>query len=132
MAFRIKKIKPLFTMVVTTAVRYKGDEGAEVGGLIVDTTKMNGSMNTIQTVVAVGSTVQGIKEGDVVKINFSRYTKARHIPGKMEDNIQSDNLSAYVELPYVEIDGKQYLKLQNNDIEFVIDEYDVDEGGLFQ
>lgn len=132
MAFRIKKIKPLFTMVVTTAVRYKGDESAEMAGLIVDTTKMNGSMNTIQTVVAVGSTVQGIKEGDVVKINFSRYTKARHIPGKMEDNIQHDNLSAYVELPYVEIDGKQYLKLQNNDIEFVIEEYDVDEGGLFQ
>lgn len=132
MAFKIKKIKPLFTMVVTTAVRYKGNKCAEKSGLIVDTSKLDGSMNPIQTVVAVGSTVQGIKEGDVVKINFARYTVARHIPGKIEDNVQSDNLTSYVDIPYVEIDGKQYLKLQNNDIEFVIEDFDVDEGGLFQ
>ena len=132
MAFEIKKIRPLFTMVVTTAVRYRGDQFAEKDGLILDTRKMDGSMNPFQTVVAVGTHVQGIKEGDVVKIDFSRYTRARHIPGKIEDNVQSDNLSAFVEIPFVEIDGKQYLKLQNNDIEYVIEEYSVDEGGLFQ
>ena len=132
MAFKIKKVRPMFTSVITTATRYKGDQFTEKGGLVLDTRKMDGSINPIQTVVAVGTQVHGIEKGDVVKINFMRYTRARHIPGKIEDNIQSDNLTATVDIPYIDIDGQQCLHIQNNDIEYVIEEYDVDEGGLFQ
>lgn len=132
MAFEIKKVRPMFTSVITTATRYKGDQLTESGGLLIDTRKMDGTMNPIQRVIAVGNHVQGVNVGDVVKINFMRYTKSRHVPGKIEDNVQSDNMSAFVEIPFIEINGQQCLHIQNNDIEYVIEDYDVDEGGLFQ
>lgn len=134
MSFKIKKIQPLFTGVVTTAKRYVGDQHADVNGLILDTRKMDGSLNPYQTVVSVGTTVHDIKEGDVVKINFKRYAKAKHTPGAIDEaeNKQFDNLSLTYEIPMIVIDGQEYLLLQNNDIEYIVTEYEVDEGGLFQ
>jgi len=133
MAFTIKKIKPMFTGVVTTARRYVSDQRTTKGGLLLDTTKMVGTINPYQFVVSVGSMVKDLKEGDVVKINFKRYAKAKHIPGVIEDNVQSDNMSVTYEIPMVTIDGVDYLFIQNNDIEFIVEEYDgVDEGGLLE
>lgn len=129
--FKIKHVKPMFTTVITTAVRYVGDQVNDTG-LILTTDKLKGTMNPIQTVYEVGNTVTGIKKGDVVFINFKRYLTAKHVPGKIEDNIQSDNLQARYELPYIEIDGVQYLKIQNTDVEYIIDEYTPSDGGLFE
>ena len=42
MAFTIKKVRPLFTGVITTARRYVGEQSAKKGGLIIDTRKMDG------------------------------------------------------------------------------------------
>lgn len=134
MSFNIKKIRPLFTGVITTARRYVGDQMTTKSGLLVDTTKMKGTMNPLQFVVAVGTTVHDIQEGDIVKINFKRYIKAKHTPGILgDDNVQSDNLSATLEIPSITLDGVDYLFIQNNDIEFVVTEYDgLDEGGLLE
>ena len=129
--FKIKHVKPMFTTVITTAVRYVGDQINDTG-LILSTDRLKGTMNPIQTVYAVGNTVTGIKPGDVVFINFKRYAQAQHLPGKIEDNIQSDNLSVKYSLPYIEIDGVQYLKIQNTDIEYIIDDFDPSDGGLFE
>ena len=68
--FTIEKVRPLFTGVVTTAKKYVG-EVKTAGGILLDTTRMEGSINPYQTVVSVGSMVQDVKEGEVVKINFS-------------------------------------------------------------
>lgn len=134
MSFTIKKVRPLFTGVITTARRYVSDQTTTKGGLLVDTTKMVGTMNPLQWVVSVGSTVHDLKEGDIVKINFKRYIKAKHVPGIIgDDNVQSDNLSATFEIPSITIDGVDYLFIQNNDIEYVVTEYDgIDEGGLLE
>ena len=134
MAFTIKKVRPLFTGVITTAKRYVGMQSAKKGSLILDTRKMDGSMNPYQTVYSVGGTVRDIKEGDVVKINFARYAKAKHTPGAIDEaeNIQSDNLSWTYEIPVIIINDIEYLFIQNSDIEYVVEEYDVDEGGLLQ
>ena len=134
MAFEIKKVRPLFTGVITTAMRYVGQQTAKKGGIILDTRKMDGSLNPYQTVYAVGGTVRDIKEGDVVKINFSRYAKARHTPGAIDEaeNKQFDNLSWDYEIPVITINDVQYLFIQDRDIEYVVTEYDVDEGGLLQ
>lgn len=129
--FKIKKVRPLFTGVITTATKYK-DVMTTNGGLIIDTTKMEGSLNPYQTVVAVGDMVRGLSVGDIVKINFNRYARAKHIPGKIEDNVQSDNLVVTYEIPMVPIDGQEYLFIQHNDIEYVVEDYEVDEGGLLQ
>lgn len=135
--FKIKKVKPLFTGVVTTATRYVGDQYANHGGIILDTRKMAGSINPYQRVVAVGHMVPGVKEGDIVRINFKRYTYADHKPGKTEDTlgggkVQHDNYTANIEVPFIEIDGVNYLYIQNNDIEYVVEEYEVGEGGLLE
>ena len=127
-------MRPLFTGVIVTATKYVGDVKT-AGGLLLDTTRMDGGLNPYQTIVAVGNMCKDIlHEGDVVKINFKRYAKAKHTPGAIDEaeNKQFDNMSITYEIPMVVIDGQEYLFIQSNDIEYVVDDYDVDEGGLFQ
>ena len=123
----------MFTGVVTTAMRYVGDTTI-AGGLILDMRHRKGELNPYQTVVSVGPMCQGLKDGDIVKINFKRYFKAKHIPGVIdaEQNTQSDNLTASYEIPVIEMDGKEFLFIQNTDIEYIVDDYEVDEGGLLE
>ncbi len=129
--FTIKKVRPLFTGVVTTATRYVGDTTTK-SGLIVDATKMSGQLNNIQKVIAVGKMVTDVKEGDYVKLNYKRYLVPIQLPGKIENNVQSSKMKATYEIPMIDIDGQQCLFLQSNDIEYVIEEFEPDEGGLFQ
>lgn len=131
--FKIKKVKPMFTGVITTSNCYVG-ETTTSGGLILDIRKREGSINPYQTVVAVGDMCRDIKEGDIVRINFKRYEVARHVPGAIDEaeNVQKDNMGQMAMVPKVEIDGIEYLLIQNNDIEYVVTDYEVDEGGLLQ
>ena len=128
------EIRPLFTGVVTTAKKYVGDQYADVNGLVIDTRKMDGSINPYQTVIAVGTTVRDVEKGDVVKLNFKRYAKTQHLPGVIDqaENKEYDNMVMTYEIPTVILDGEEYLFLQNNDIEYVVTKYEVDEGGLLQ
>lgn len=122
----------MFTGVITTAYVYSEDVRSE-SGLYLGGTKMAGSMNPYQWVKFVGPMATGIKVGDIVKINFRRYELPSHVPGRIEDNIQKDNYSSTYEIPCIEIDGQQYLNLQNNDIEFVVTEWEgVEDGGLLE
>lgn len=129
--FNIKKVRPLFTGIVTTAKRYV-TESTTKGGIILDVTKATGALNIYQTVIAVGSMVKDIKEGDVVKINYKRYLVPIQVPGKIEDNVQSSNIKGTYEIPMIELNDEKCLFLQSNDIEYVVEEYEVDEGGLLQ
>lgn len=129
--FNIKKVRPLFTGIVTTANKYVGDITSESGLILTD--KMEGGLNVYQTVVSVGAMCKDIKEGNIVCLNYKRYLVPKHLPGKIENNIQSDNLSGTYEIPMIRINGKDYLFLQTNDVEYIVEDYDgVDEGGLLQ
>ena len=131
MAFKIKKVRPLFTGVVTTANKYVGNITTE-SGLIISN-KMDGQLNNYQTIVAVGKMCTDLKPGDIVCINFKRYLKVKHLPGVIEDNVMSDNMQGTYEIPSIKIDDRDYLFIQNNDIEFVVEEYEgVEAGGLLQ
>lgn len=127
----ILKVRPLFTGIITTADKYVGEQ-MTAGGLLLDTTKMEGTLNNYQRVIAVGKMVTDIKEGDVVRINYKRYAKAKHVPGAIEDNVQTDKMGIVYEIPLVPINGKDCLFLQSNDIEYVVEEFTTDEGGLLQ
>lgn len=131
--FEIRKVRPLFTGVVTTAKKYVG-EVTTAGGVIIDTTRMDGSLNPYQTVISVGAMCKDVKEGDIVKINFKRYAKASHAPGAIDEaqNKQFDNLSVVYEIPMINLEGQECLFIQSNDIEYVVEDYSVDEGGLLQ
>ena len=133
MAFKILKVRPLFTGVVTTAKKYVG-EVTTGGGLILDTRKMDGSLNPYQTVISVGAMCKDVKEGDVIKINFKRYAKAKHTPGAIDEaeHKQFDNMTITYEIPMIVINDQECLFIQSNDIEYVVEKFTVDEGGLLQ
>lgn len=132
MDFKIKKIKPLFTGVITTAYEFKGEGIRESG--IIDINKMDGNMNPYQWVKAVGDMVHNVKPGDIVFIDFRRYKAVQHLPGDVgiENNVQRDKMQSHYAYPKFEIDGEQCLFLQNNDLVFVVEEADIPEGGLLQ
>ena len=117
----IKKIKPMFTKIVTTMERY--DEDQKVGNLI-DTHKVSGTVKEIQRVVAVGDNSAGIKEGQLVLINPTRYAVMKHEKGSLKDGVITDNPVIRFDFPTIEMNGKQYLYLQDRDIDFVIEEFE--------
>lgn len=131
--FKIKKVRPLFTGIVCTAKRYVGDIKT-AGGLLLDTTRMEGGLNPYQTIIAVGDMCRDVKEGDIVKINFKRYAKSKHVPGAIDDaqNLQHDDFTITYEIPMINLDGQECLFIQTNDIEYVVTDFEVDEGGLLQ
>lgn len=131
--FKIKKVKPLFTGIVTTAQKYVG-EITTAGGILLDTTRMDGSLNPYQRVISVGDMNKDIEEGDIIKINFKRYAKAQHTPGAIDEaqNKQFDNMSVVYEIPMINLDGQECLFIQSNDVEYIVTDFEIDEGGLLQ
>ena len=120
----IKKIRPLFTKIVTTMNRYEEDQTTE-GGLVV-AQKQAGAVKEYQTIVAVGSNSAGLKVGDVVMVNPSRYAVMKHKEGSLKDGVISDNPVLGYNLPIIELDKVPHLLLETSDIDFVVEEYEED------
>ena len=117
---KIKKIKPLFTSIVTTMEHYGVDE---FKGSLIDPTKRQGMLKELQKVIAVGSTVRDIEVGDLVKINPARYAVRKYEENSVKKDLMENKIVGY-NIPQIEIDGQTYLMLQNSDIEFVVTEYE--------
>lgn len=118
---KIKKIKPMFTALVTTMNKYKED--TIVGGLI-NPSKGKGSLMEYQTVLSIGSSVKDIKVGDLVCINPSRFAIKKHKEGSLKDGVITDNPVVTYNFDVVEMDGQQCLLLQDRDIDFIIEEWE--------
>lgn len=119
---RAKKIKPMFTALITTMDKYEHDERT-VGGLL-DVTKQQGGLKEYQRVLAIGSSVRDIKVGDLVCVNPTRFAVKQHQAGSLKDGVVTDNPTIKYNFDVVEMDGKQYLLLQDRDIDFIIEEYE--------
>ena len=120
----IKKIKPLFNMLVTTCNKY--DSNIKLAGTdLLDSTKAN-TIKEYQTVIAVGPSVRGIEVGDVVFINPARYIVRKHQEGSLKDGVITDNPVIGYKFETVDVDGKICLLLFDNDIKFTatIEEFD--------
>lgn len=118
---KVKKIKPMFTALITTMDKYEQD--VTTGGLI-NVTKMQGGLKEYQTVLAVGGSVRDIKVGDLVCVNPARFAVRKHQAGSLKDGIISDNPVTTYNFDVVEMDGKQCLLLQDRDIDFIIEEFE--------
>ena len=118
---KIKKIKPMFTALITSMDKYEQD--VTTGGLI-NVTKMQGSLKEYQTVLAVGDSVRDIKVGDLVCINPTRFAVKKHQAGSLKDGIVTDNPVTTYNFDVVEMDGKHCLLLQDRDIDFIIEEFE--------
>lgn len=119
---KIKKVKPMFTSIVTTMDKYMVDTTLESG--IIDTTKKPGGVKEYQRVIAVGTSVRDIKVGDLVCIDPTRYAVKKHQEGSLKDGIVTDNPVTTYNFDIIEIDGKECLLLQDRDISFIIEDYE--------
>lgn len=119
---KIKKIKPMFTSLITTMNKYEQD--ARTKGGLIDTNKQQGSIKEYQTVVAVGDSVRNIKVGDLVCINPDRFAVKKHREGSLKDGVITDNPVMTYNFDIVEMEEVPYLLLQDRDIEFIIEEFE--------
>lgn len=119
---KVKKIKPMFTALITTMNKYEHD--VMTNGGLIDTTKQQGGIKEYQTVLAVGNSVRDIEVGDVVCINPTRFAVKQHRAGSLKDGVIEDNPVVKYNFDVIEMDGKSCLLLQDRDIDFVIEEYE--------
>ena len=105
--------------LVTTKDEYTEDD-VERGGLMI---KIAGSLKEYQKVVAVGPMVRGIQVGDLVCINPKRYAQYKHKPGSLKDGVVTDNPVVSYNFNVIELDHISHLLLTDQDIDFVIEEW---------
>lgn len=116
---KLIKVKPMFNRIITTMDTYEEDQ---LSNGIIDTRKIKGSLKEYQTVVAVGTMVNNIKEGDLVAINPSKYVVMKHEPKSMKNGIIDDNMIMGYKFNTITINDKEHLMLYDSDIDFIIEE----------
>lgn len=122
MTLNIKKIRPMFNQVITTMDKYSDDEMKT--GSIIDVSKINNPIKEYQKVVAVGPMVRNIEVGDIVMINPKRYGKTLHKEGSLKDGVITDNPVVSYNFNVIELDHTPFLFLLDQDIDFIIEEYE--------
>ena len=121
----IKKVKPMFNMIVTTCNKY--DDNKKLAGTsLIDATKVN-SIKEYQTVVAVGPSVRGITVGDTVFIDPTRYAIKKHQEGSLKDGVITDNPVIGYNFKLVNIDGEDHIILYDSDVMYVAEVEEFDE-----
>lgn len=116
---KIKKIKPLFNRVVTTANVYKEDKMTDG---VIDSTRETGALMEYQVVVSVGKMVTSVKPGDLVVINPTRYAVMKHKEGSLKDGVVTDNPVLGYNFPLIELDGVPHMFIYDTDIDYIIKE----------
>lgn len=109
----------MFTNIVTTMDVY--EEDVSVNG-IIDSSKQKGVLKEYQTVIAIGPSVRGINPGDVVCINPIRYAQHKHDDNSLKA-VGSNPVVGY-NFNVVEIDGKDCLLLHDQDVRYIIEDYE--------
>ena len=118
---KIKKIKPLYTRIVTTMDTYVEDQSSPGG--IIDVTKLKQGIKEYQKVLSVGTSVRNVKEGDLVCINPDRYAVRKFTKDSIKNDILENQVTKY-NFNVINLDGKDCLMIDEADIEFVIEDYE--------
>lgn len=116
----IKKIRPLFTSIVTTGDKFDKDM---VDGNIIIARK--GDLKLWQKVIAVGSTVRDIKVDDMVMINAENYMVKRYDTNSLQNDMDNNPSLGY-RFNWVTIDDEygepqECLLLNDRDILYVFE-----------
>lgn len=115
----------MFNGVITTMNKYHKDV---ISGGIIDVAKREGNLKEYQTVVAIGDIVKGVKVGDVICINPTRYAIKKHQEGSLKDGIIEDNPVERYNFNVIEFNGESYLRITDQDIDYIIEEYENEVG----
>ena len=116
----IKKIKPLFTTVITTGEKFEKD--MIDGNLII---AKAGDLKMWQKVVAIGSTVRDIEVGDMVMINADHYLVKKYDKNSIQNDMDNNPTLGY-HFNWVTMDDEngepqEYLLLNDRDILYVFE-----------
>ena len=115
---KFKKVRPLFTALITTRNLYPED--VTVDGIISE--KREGTLMEEQTVLAVGDMVRNIKVGDIVHVNPKNYEVKKYDPNSIKDDMGLNKVITY-RFNTLEMDGQPCLLLQDRDIDYIVEEY---------
>lgn len=118
----VKKIRPMFTDVYTTAEMLE-EKDMKVGSLI-DVSKAKKTIKEFQRVIAVGPHVNGINVGDLVCVNPTRFGKPYQKKNSMSSATEEYETMVSYQFDFIDIDGQLVLKLQDRDISYVVEEYE--------
>jgi co-chaperonin GroES (HSP10) len=121
---KVKAIKPLFNSIITTADKY--EEDATKNG-IIDASKQQGTLKENQMVISVGSAVRDINVGDIVNINPIRYAVKKYDKDSIRQDVAGGNPIVGYQFDFVEINGEEYMHLQDRDINYVITDFEEEE-----
>lgn len=126
---KIKRGRPLLNYVLLTADKYTKEESVTSGGLY--RTDLENTLKPQQTIIAVSPHVEKLgilKEGMLVSINIERYANSSQKQNTLKQDIDEhyDAVKTY-QVPQVNIDGVNYLKLGDNDIDFIVEEWEYED-----
>lgn len=121
----IKKIKPLFTTIVTTGDKFEKDMVSN--GIIV---AKAGDMKLWQKVLAVGPSVRGIEVGDKVMINADHFAVKKYNKNSIQNDLDNNPVLTY-HFNWVTIDEdngtKECLLLEDRDVQYVFEGEEIEE-----
>lgn len=116
----IKKIKPLFTSLVTTGDKF--EEDMIESNVIV---ARKGDLKLWQKVIAIGSSVRDINVGDTVMIDVSHYMLKKYSKDSIQNDMDNNPVLGY-HFNWVTIDDEngnpqECLLLNDRDIQYVFE-----------
>lgn len=123
---KIKKIKPLYSNILVTGNKYEDD--VRENGVIVAS---KGDLKLYQKVLATGSMVRDIKEGDMIMFNPGKYAVMKYDPNSLKDDMDMNKVVKW-NLPWVTVDDekgnpRECLLLTDRDVQFVFEGEEVNE-----
>lgn len=125
---KLKKIKPLFTKILTTANKYEKDQFIP-GTDIIDSTKEVLGLKEYQTVISVGNEVSTVKPGDIVVINPNDYAIKKYNKDTTKSSM-NDVYNPVMEYNFniISVDDKDCLLLKERDVDFIVEDGEEIEG----
>ena len=128
---KIKKLTPVYTKILVTCDKYTEPEKIDNTD-IIDPAKAKIMIKKYQRVLAVGNMVRLVVPGDIIAINPMKYAKFKQVAQKnslREDVQQYKKEIVGFDFPTMEVDGEEVMLLEENDILYIINDYE-DDGQL--
>ena len=116
----IKKIKPMYTSLVTSGDVY--EEDMKENGIIV---AKKGDIKEYQTVVAVGPSVRDIEVGDTVMIDMMHFAVTKYDPNSIKNDMDMNKVIK-LNIPWVYMDDEKgnpqrYMLISDRDVKYVFE-----------
>lgn len=116
------KVTPLYTTLIVTRECF--EDNLVVNGII---RYHKGEIKPYQKVIAAGHHCSIVKAGDTVQVNYSNYVRQGYRPNSIAGDMNGQEKVAYLDIPSVTLNGEIFSKLDERDIDFVLNEFEEQE-----